>query len=77
MLHSFDNCVRDADTGKPKKTSAKGLLMKLNRKYAKAMALVMFHRKKQAGVAAQTQKVNKSGNKRRQAERAKRDAGLD
>ena len=77
MLHSFDNCVRDAETGKPKTTSAKGLLMKLNRKYAKAMALVMFHRKKQAGVAAQTQKVNKSGHKRRQAERAKRDAGLD
>jgi hypothetical protein len=27
------------------------LLMKLNRKYSKAMALVMFHRRKQASLA--------------------------
>jgi pentatricopeptide repeat-containing protein PET309 len=73
MLHSFDNCVRDAETGKPKKTSAKGLLMKLNRKYAKAMALVMFHRKKQASL---TQNPNRRGNERRVAQRAKRNAGV-
>lgn len=56
-LREFDTCVRDASTGQPKKTSAKGLLMKLNRKYSKAMALVMFHRRKQASLAQK--KVNR------------------
>jgi hypothetical protein len=50
-LAQFDTCVRNANTGQPKKTTAKGLLMKLNRKYSKAMALVMFHRRKQASLA--------------------------
>lgn len=47
-LPEFGTCVRDPVDGRPKKTSARGLLMKLNRKYSKAMALVMFHRKKQS-----------------------------
>jgi pentatricopeptide repeat protein len=51
MLSQFDTCVRNSNDGTPKKTSAKGLLMKLNRKYSKAMALVMFHRKKQSDIA--------------------------
>lgn len=50
-LAQFDTCVRDSNTGQPKKTTAKGMLMKLNRKYSKAMALVMFHRRKQASLA--------------------------
>lgn len=51
MLPQFDTCVRNSNDGTPKKTSAKGLLMKLNRKYSKAMALVMFHRRKQSDIA--------------------------
>lgn len=45
-LPGFGTYVRDPSDGRPKRTSARGLLMKLNRKYSKAMALVMFHRKK-------------------------------
>jgi hypothetical protein len=56
-LREFATCVRDSNTGQPKKTTAKGLLMKLNRKYSKAMALVMFHRRKQASIAQK--KVNR------------------
>jgi pentatricopeptide repeat protein len=51
MLNQLDTCVRDPNDGAPKKTNAKGLLMRLNRKYSKAMALVMFHRKKQGDLA--------------------------
>jgi pentatricopeptide repeat-containing protein PET309 len=58
-LAQFDTCVRDSNTGQPKKTTAKGLLMKLNRKYSKAMALVMFHRRKQASLAQK--KVTRKG----------------
>ena len=45
-LPGFGTYVRESSDGRPKRTSARGLLMKLNRKYSKAMALVMFHRKK-------------------------------
>jgi len=62
-LKEFGTCVRDPNTGQPKKTTAKGLLMKLNRKYAKAMALVMFHRKKQASIAQR--KVTRKGSERK------------
>lgn len=48
-LPHYGTFVRDPVDGQPKKTSARGLLMKLNRKYSKAMALVMFHRRKQGG----------------------------
>jgi pentatricopeptide repeat protein len=68
-LQGFNTCVRDSTTGQPKKTTAKGLLMKLNRKYSKAMALVMFHRRKQASLET---KGRLRGNERRKMMNAKR-----
>jgi pentatricopeptide repeat protein len=50
MLNEFGTYVKDPNNGQPKKTSSKGILTRLNRKYSKAMALVMFHRRKQAGL---------------------------
>jgi hypothetical protein len=54
-LPSFgDVVVRDPD-GKVKQTTPRALIMRLNRKYTKAVAMIMFHRRKRQGGGGRSQ----------------------